>query len=337
MPANYLLRSVFFKQAFLSINKHRAWGSSHAEVTKVDRLRRSYFLGKRGAKTSPTLQNKRVKTNRMHYFANQLLDHNYQNIEIEEGEEEADFEEYVGSFAPPAPPAQSYSAMAPMQSASYSTLSPAARRGPAVGGVMRHREVVVPEQVNFDQACYGEDEDDEEEEEEDGGSSYYEDWYRKRPMKTKQNLLHILATEIIVNTRLHGEITTFRTAFESWNSLLPHQTILHVLEFLGVSSKWTEFFKKFLQAPLKFTDDPTSEPRLRCRGAPGSHTLSDALGEAVLFCFDFAVNQATDGALTYRMYDDFWFWNKDYEKCANAWASIIQFTEVMGVHVSYST
>jgi len=41
-----------------------------------------------------------------------------------------------------------------------------------------------------------------------------------------------------------------------------------------------------------------------------SHVLSDTLGEAVLFCLDFAVNQRTKGRNIYRFHDDLWFWGK---------------------------
>jgi hypothetical protein len=121
--------------------------------------------------------------------------------------------------------------------------------------------------------------------------------------------------------------------FESWNPLLPHDTILTVLEFLGVSKKWRAFFKTFLQAPLKFTDDEGAAPRLRRRGMPGSHALSDVFGECVFACLDYSVNQATAGGMLHRLYDDIWFWSKDYETCTQAWASVVQFTEVMGVQV----
>ncbi|OAL50609.1 hypothetical protein IQ07DRAFT_566679 [Pyrenochaeta sp. DS3sAY3a] len=334
--------SVFLKGAFKTIYKHKAWASSNTQVSKTDRLRRSYFLGKRGAKTSPTLQNKRVKTNRSRYFAHQLLDHDNQAIEMEEGEEEADFEEYAGTAsiqaARSAPRVQLASKAArksvsmPMQNASFSASSPAPQ-GFGMGGAMRHRKVAPQSDFELELDMGEEEEEDDDEEDEDDSDN--EDWQIKFPMRIKQDLLHILATEIIVNTRLHGELTTFRTAFQAWNSLLPHETILTVLEFLGVSKKWIVFMKKFLQAPLKFTDDPSSAPRLRRCGAPGSHTLSDVLGEAVLFCLDFSINQATDGALTYRLYDDVWFWNKDYEKCAKAWASTVEFAEVMGVKIDY--
>ena len=144
--------------------------------------------------------------------------------------------------------------------------------------------------------------------EEDGSDApeMFEDehaYYRsknKNPMEAKQSLIRLVSTEIIMNTRLHGELTCVRTIFDSWYSLLPHQTISTILEFLGVSEEWMTFFARYLEAPLKFMDDPSSEPRLRRRGMPGSHSLSDTLGENVLLCLDFAINQATAGAELYR-------------------------------------
>ena len=53
----------------------------------------------------------------------------------------------------------------------------------------------------------------------------------------------------------------------------------------------------------------------------------------MLFCLDFSVNQNTDGALLHRLYDDVWFWNKDYEKCASAGESTMKFAEITGIEV----
>lgn len=153
-------------------------------------------------------------------------------------------------------------------------------------------------------------------------------------MEAKQQLLHIVATEIVVNTRLHGELTCFRSNFESWNPLLPHETILAVLEFFGVGAKWRTFFETFLQAPLKFADEGgASSPRLRRRDTPGSHALSDVFGEVVLACLDFSVNQATGGEMMYRLYDDIWFWSKDYGECVKAWDCVRDFAAAMHVEV----
>ena len=108
-------------------------------------------------------------------------------------------------------------------------------------------------------------------------------------METKQFLLHLLSTEILINTRLHGEFTCARSEFESWSPSLPHSTIFSVLSFFGLSKKWLGFFRKFLEAPLKFVEDGSStETKTRKRGAPGAHSLSLVCGEVILFCMDYA-------------------------------------------------
>ena len=90
------------------------------------------------------------------------------------------------------------------------------------------------------------------------------------------------------------------------------------------------FFKKFLQTPLKFVHDgPRAQEQVRRSGVPIQHVLSDALGEAVLFCLDFAVNQAT-GTNLYRFHDDLWFWGQE-EVAVSAWKATEQSTDVMGL------
>jgi hypothetical protein len=329
--------SVFFKQAFLSIRAQEAWKRNQTVVAKSDRIRRQWYLGWQAAQTNGVnLEYERDRTHSERYFANQLLDFVTQQLEQEEGEEEAEYSEHVDqikkrkvsvSAAPQAPPRTGGRTK---QTARVSTGGMAPRKQLA-SKAMRQSTVSADCVTLADEDDEAEDMEYLDEDEGDGQGA-------KRPMEAKQHLLHLLSTEIIVNTRLHGELSCFRTVFESWNPLLPHQTVLAILDFMGMSQKWRTFFEKFLQAPLKFTEDgPSAEPRLRRRGTPGSHTLSDVLGESVLFCLDFAVNQATDGALLYRLYDDVWFWNKDYEKCVKAWESVVRFTDVMGVEVSHDT
>jgi hypothetical protein len=144
----------------------------------------------------------------------------------------------------------------------------------------------------------------------DGFGDYYTptDSSSKNPMEIKQQLLHLLSTEILINTELHGEFTCVRSEFDNWGQTLPHSTIALVLTFFGVSNKWLDFFVKFLQAPLKFLhDDPAVQSQVRKRGVPESHVLSDVFGEAVLFCLDFSVNQVTRGGQLYRIHEEFWF------------------------------
>lgn len=302
--------SVFLKGALRNLQKHSAWKSNRAEVSKLDRKRRGYFLGDNGAQTSLTLESIRDRTHRKEYFAHQLLDFERQQTEVQEGEEEAEYADHVETSKRRSFGVHRMSQQ--MQVQSYSVNAPP-------GGPQRNKE------EKLARLAGNEEEDDKKDDVR----------VSKRPIEAKQGLLQLLSTEIVVNTRLHGELSCFRTVFESWNPLLPHQTVLVVLDFFGVSGRWRNFFTKFLQAPLRFMEDgDSSDARIRRRGTPGSHTLSDFLGEAVLFCLDFAVNQATDGALLHRVYDDLWFWNKDYEQCVKAWATVTDFTKVMGIEVS---
>jgi hypothetical protein len=104
-----------------------------------------------------------------------------------------------------------------------------------------------------------------------------------------------------------------------------------VLEYFGVPQYWLHFFKVFLEAPLKFTQDgENAAVQVRRRGAPISHTLSDCFGETVLFCMDYAVNQNTEGAYLYRLHDDFWFWGRE-QTCVKAWGAMTRFAKVMGL------
>jgi hypothetical protein len=312
--------SVFFKRALEALCADVAvWKSNQATVPKIDRNRRSYYLGSAGIRTSPNVQELRRGTHLSKYFVRQLLDYENQQIEVQEGEEEAAFDDFVQDakrkrIDVPATRERDRA----KQTARRSVPQPMMAQARAMS--MSYQKVSADGFVDED---YSEE-------------SYNPDRkpQPKKPMEDKQGLLHILSTEIVVNTRLHGELTCFRSAFESWNPLLPHESILTVLTFFGVSETWTRFFKTFLEAPLKFTDDKSAAPRPRRRGTPGSHALSDVFGEVVFFCMDFSVNQTTDGAMLYRMYEEFWFWSSDYEKCVKAWASILQFTKATGTKLN---
>ncbi|KAI4641777.1 hypothetical protein J4E93_007875 [Alternaria ventricosa] len=347
-------KSVFFKSAFLAMHKHQAWPRNSTEVSKVDRSRRSYFLGDKGTDTKSSVEKKRMSTHHNRYFAHQLLDYDTQQIEAQDGEEEAEYGDYVAKKRKPnvqremadnqmqyhfntiqQPSGGSVSQLSQLastqggrtkQTARKATISSSARAAApnqrcGAGLFGGNAQAEVDEDDRDRDACDWEDE--------------VHSRQSKKPMEAKQGLLHLLSTEIVLNTRLHGGLTCFSTTFDSWNSLLPHQTIYTVLDFLGVSDRWKKFFERYLQAPLKFNDDPSAEPRLRRRGMPGSHALSDTLGEAALFCLDYAANRAAGGPDLYRLGDNVWFWHRDYNTCAKAWASVVKFTEVTGTKLDH--
>ncbi|KAL8736353.1 MAG: hypothetical protein Q9181_002458 [Wetmoreana brouardii] len=156
---------------------------------------------------------------------------------------------------------------------------------------------------------------------------------KKSPMEIKQSLLHLVTTESLINTSLYGSFTVLQSDFKWFGPSIPHTTIFAVLEFLGLKGRWLSFFRKFLEAPLRFMQDgPEAPTTVRRRGIPIEHALSDFLGEAVLFCLDFAVNQETKTNL-YRFHDDLWFWGQE-DVCINAWKTIEEFARIMGLSLN---
>ena len=152
----------------------------------------------------------------------------------------------------------------------------------------------------------------------------------RNAIDVKQSLLHLISAETAVNTQLHGSFTVLQSDFKWFGPSLPHSTILTVLRFFGVSAQWLKFIEKFLVAPLKFVHDgPNAQTQIRRCGVPIQHRLADALGEAVLFCLDFAVNQSTQTNL-HRMHDDLWFWGS-LDASIKAWQTIQEFSAVMGL------
>ena len=147
-------------------------------------------------------------------------------------------------------------------------------------------------------------------------------------------MLHLLSTDILVKTRLHGELTCFRSQVENLYPSLSHSTIKCVLSFFGVSQKWLKFFDRFLKAPLRFIDDDTSEPRLRQTGTPGAHVLSDVFSEMIFFCLDFQINQETNGEPLWRMGDDFWFWSPNHTTCVKTWSITERFAAITGLELN---
>jgi len=289
--------SVFFRQAFMNFSNYDgAWTSLRQPISRLDKKRREYFLGPQAMK--PSIQSKRQGLYKSIFFMSQLPQSEYSTTQEVDGEEEVVIRGPGGaggrtkqtarkSTGGKAPRKQM---MAPMQ----------------VPGALRARKVA-PSPLSINDEYDMELEDD----------------IPQSSMATKQFLLHLVSTEILVNTRLYGDFTCARSEFDDWSPSLPHSTVRAVLSFYGLSKKWLGFFQTFMEAPLKFTEDGSSaETRVRKRGVPGAHALSAVCGEAVLFCLDYSVNQQTDGAQLYRMHDDFWVWSSSHKTVVKAWEAI---------------
>lgn len=304
--------STRLKQALLRFQADKEVNEDYVrKISPAEEQRRDWYLGRR--RGGRTVQQVRALSYRAGYFVSQLMDSVDQDLGAEEGEEEADFTKFAKKKRMAAPMA----AQAPPQ-----------QRSAAAFGAARSRSL----QMQTESKEEAEMSDD------DMGFGLFDDgpapdmtaYKPKNPMDAKQRLLHLLSTETLISTKIHGEITCFRSQFESWFPSLPHNTITTILSFFGVSERWLSFFRTFLQAPLKFMGED-EEPRLRRRGTPAAHVLSDVLGELTLFCLDYLVYQQTKGCYLWRMHDDFWFWSSSHETCVQAWSIIERFNKLIGV------
>jgi hypothetical protein len=149
-----------------------------------------------------------------------------------------------------------------------------------------------------------------------------------------QGLLQRLQAEIIMQTKLGKDITVIRSDFKWFGPSLPHSTIFAVLEFFGVRAEWISFFRRVLEADIRFKQDAPDTPvQVRKRGTPMSTPITDLFGESVLFCLDYAVNQKAAGTRLYRLHDDMWLWGNS-GTCGEAWNVITQFTDTMGLEIN---
>lgn len=153
---------------------------------------------------------------------------------------------------------------------------------------------------------------------------------RKGHVQVTQELLHMIGTEITLSRKLDRDMVVVRSDFKWFGPSIPHSSIFAVLEFFGVDAEWLDFFRRVLEVPLRFKQDPVdAEPQTRRRGTPLSTPLADYMGEALLFVLDFVVNQTASTRL-YRLHDDMWLWGEP-EKCAAGWEAMEEFASVVGL------
>ncbi|OQO10154.1 hypothetical protein B0A48_04511 [Cryoendolithus antarcticus] len=327
--------SVFWRETLRVFQSTKdVWKLTGETMTPLDRKRREYFLG-----TLPggrTLAAEKRKTYRQDYFVSQLMTSPYQQRNDAEGDEEAELDleqaEGVEMDSVQQKPRRA------LQTARKSTQQLAPRRQMASMAASKS----APSGNRFTSAEAYADEDDESDEDMgfghfDDEATGFDDAGSNPPMSTmaaKKQLLRLLSTDIHISTRTSGGLAAFRTQIQDLYPSLPHVTILTVLEYLGVPKQWLGFFTQFLQAPLRFHDEPDAKPRQRLTGTPSSHVLSEMFADVVLFNLDFLINQRAEGELLFRVNDDVWFWSSKPQVCADAWSLVKNFTCTVGLKLS---
>lgn len=151
--------------------------------------------------------------------------------------------------------------------------------------------------------------------------------YDNGPTQNKNTLIDMIRTEILLS---QNEFFVLKTDIKWCGPSIPHRTLLEILEFLGVTSEWLNFFERFLQVPMVFEDSP---PVVRRRGVPISHMLSTAFAEVMLFCMDLTVNKSS-GLTPYRIHDDIWLFSPDKTAMEGAYFTIQNFMSLMGLKLN---
>ncbi|CAI6325515.1 unnamed protein product [Periconia digitata] len=153
--------------------------------------------------------------------------------------------------------------------------------------------------------------------------------------KVQALLLKTLAIEAKLRLALDGSVHGVAASFESFASSLPHQTILKVLEFLGVPQTWLDFFSRYLGAPLNMgpiVRETSDRILTRAQGVPVGHGLGVFFGEAVLFFLDLVVHRETQTHL-YRLGDKCYFIGNQQQH-DTALTEISRFSKIMGLQAT---
>jgi hypothetical protein len=122
-------------------------------------------------------------------------------------------------------------------------------------------------------------------------------------------LMKTLAVERKLREAFDGQAHVGSVHFTSLASSLPHQTVLTVLKFIGVSEITVNLFARFLSTKLNIGPDVRGTPdRIlpRARGVPDGHTLEIFFTEAVMFFLELVIHQKT-GSYLYRLRDRAYF------------------------------
>ncbi|KAK9783920.1 putative Transcription factor domain-containing protein [Seiridium cardinale] len=333
--------SMFFKQAFRRFRKSPdAWIPNHQEIPVAVKNRLEYYLGPLDRPDS--LQNLRYREYRKNYFMSQLVRSENQLAEATEGDEEADYTHASGKKGMTRGAGQN----AAQQQSIQHSMPQQQWQGASNHALQDNQlQLMLLEQQNKKRMMMPRSENPTakrmrwtRQHGDDGSETEDEDHMHARsPMAKKKKILHLLSTEIAINTELHGEMTAFHSVFDGWYSLFPHDTVETIMALFGFSTTWRTFFRAYLEAPLKFLDDDDStQVRIRRRGTPGAHALSEVFGEVALFVLDFSVNQSTSGNFLWRHHDDIWFWSPDQQVCVQAWKAVTEFTEVTGTKINFA-
>ena len=159
-------------------------------------------------------------------------------------------------------------------------------------------------------------------------------------------------TSLIVNTDdnyfnlfqgLNGEIKTaqlnqtldkdkglyvLHTDFKDYFLTLPHNLLVIMLEELGLSEDWIQFFRKYFQIPYSYHSKTTQASQ----GLSLSHVLSSLFADLVLVFLEKSID--SQEVAIYRYMDDMYLFSESAEQIKSAWEQINNYCTITGLSLN---
>ncbi len=137
-------------------------------------------------------------------------------------------------------------------------------------------------------------------------------------LKTRQNELNEVQNSFVIQTDLKDYFLT-----------LPHQTLLIVLEELGINQKWLAFFKSYFDVPYLYKN----QIHRAKQGISLSHLFSSLFADVLLLFLDKAL-WTQKGISSYRYMDDMYIFCDSEEDAKIAWQTLQDFYKITGLQLN---
>lgn len=104
----------------------------------------------------------------------------------------------------------------------------------------------------------------------DVGNKSYDDEgddqpYKIKPLSIKQQLLHTIGTEVLINRCLNGKVAVVQSDLQWFATSTSHATVDTILKFFGVPEVWRRLFHRYLEAPLRIVGLEGESANIRSR------------------------------------------------------------------------
>ncbi|RAR07966.1 hypothetical protein DDE83_006211 [Stemphylium lycopersici] len=153
----------------------------------------------------------------------------------------------------------------------------------------------------------------------------------------QSRIIKTLATDCRLRQVFDGSVSVSAFQFDSLSESLPHDTVITVLKYLGVSGVPLDFFQRLLRVKLhmRASHHVAEEFMVRTCGVPVNHSLGTLFTEVLMTLLEFAIRKKT-GMYMYRLYNQCYFVGTR-DQTTMFEDELSRFSQVMGIkahHIS---